>query len=298
MNVISKNEVEGVATVYIADLNNGLIEFVDVEPEIEGDSVNKRVIILSTQIGCPVKCSICDAGHDFIRNLTVEEMFFEIDYIVNCRRIDTAKIKKFKIQFARMGEPALNDNVIEVLTELYKIYPNVIPCISTIAPQGREEWFENLLKVKESFNDFQLQFSIMSTDEKRRDEIIKYPKKDFKWINEYGVKFSAENKRKPVLNFPVCGDFELNPEVLKNEFNADKFIIKLTPLNPTEMSKKNRQYNYHSMEETEDSLSLIAGELNRLGFEVIISIGDLNENIALSNCGQSILKLLDKRRYS
>ncbi|HAV92735.1 TPA: radical SAM protein [candidate division WOR-3 bacterium] len=298
MNVISKNEVEGVAKVYIADLIDGLIEFVDVEPEMKGDCVRKWVIILSTQIGCPVKCLICDAGHEYVRDLTAKEMLSEIEYIVSSRRFDTAKINKFKIQFARMGEPALNDCVIEALDELYKLHPNVIPCVSTIAPEGRDKWFENLLHIKEHYNDFQLQFSIMSTDEIKRDEIIRYPKKRFKWINEYGARFAAKSKRKPVLNFPLNSEFSIDPEILREEFDPEKFILKLTPVNPTDTAKKYRMYQDSSLQSIDTALSSIAEGLNKSGFEVIISIGDLNENIALSNCGQSVLKLLDKGLYA
>lgn len=55
------------------------------------------------------------------------------------------KVKKFKIQFARVGEPALNEHVLGVLEEIAK-YENLIPSISTVVPRGCEKFREELLR--------------------------------------------------------------------------------------------------------------------------------------------------------
>jgi 23S rRNA (adenine2503-C2)-methyltransferase len=93
-------------------------------------------------------------------------------------------------------------------------------------------------------------------------------------------------------------EFSIDPEILREEFDPEKFILKLTPVNPTDTAKKYRMYQDSSLQSIDTALSSIAEGLNKSGFEVIISIGDLNENIALSNCGQSVLKLLDKGLYA
>jgi len=61
--------------------------------------------------------------------------------------------EKFKIQFARIGEPALNSNVLKVLKELPKKYeaPGIIPCVSTIAPNSTNSFFEKLLTIKDKY---------------------------------------------------------------------------------------------------------------------------------------------------
>jgi len=87
MKILGKSTIKGISSVYIAETENkdGLIEFVDVEPVIDEKRIKKWVIILSTQIGCPASCIICDAGGSFLRksgfslvNSTKGEVFLEV----------------------------------------------------------------------------------------------------------------------------------------------------------------------------------------------------------------------------
>ncbi|MBC8465798.1 radical SAM protein, partial [bacterium] len=104
------------ATVFIAENREGQqIEFVEsIQPPFPAEK--KWVNIISTLYGCPVNCKICDAGSNYQGKLSVEELLFQIDYLINYKFPDLQiPAEKWKIQFARMGEPAYNLNVIEVL---------------------------------------------------------------------------------------------------------------------------------------------------------------------------------------
>lgn len=136
--------------------------------------------------GCPVKCLMCDAGSFYRGKLSKEEILSQIDYLVKKKFPDRRiPVKKFKIQFSRLGEPSLNPSVLDVLVDLPNLYEveGLIPSLSTVAPQGTDGFFDKLLEIKNSlFNSgrFQLQFSIHTTDEKRRDKIIPIKKWDLK----------------------------------------------------------------------------------------------------------------------
>jgi len=123
MKVVSSAGREDVAIVYIAETADGRrVEFVEsTQPPVPREK--KWVLIVSTLFGCPCGCRMCDAGGDYGGRLSAEQILFQIDYMIK-KRYPEMKIpaEKFKIQFARMGEPALNPNVLDVLSELPGCY--------------------------------------------------------------------------------------------------------------------------------------------------------------------------------
>lgn len=296
MRVTGNRKIDGVSTVYLAEADDGsMIEFVEVSPEIAEGRMRKKVVILSTQAGCPVKCAICDAGYDFRRNLTAAELVFQAEYLYGISKTDFDSAEILKIQFARMGEPALNHRVLDAADELRRRFIGYMPCFATIAPAGSALWFERLLGMRDSFRDIQLQFSIISTDEYARESVIPFPKQSFEWINNFGMRFFREGKRKAVLNFPVNDEFPLEPKVLSEKFSNSCFAVKLTPLNPTESVLERKMNSEKYAQNIEAELNRISAEISKEGFDVIVSIGNMMENTAGSNCGQSVRRMMEKR---
>ncbi|MFC2131957.1 radical SAM protein, partial [Bacteroidota bacterium] len=177
MKILAQTEKSDIATVYLAETVKGkYIEFVEsVQPPIPREK--KWVLLISTLYGCPVSCAFCDCGYYYDGKLNKEDILSQIDFLVSKRYPDKKiPVEKFKIQFARIGEPALNNHVLEVLDTLAEIYeaPGLLPSISTIAPANTEDFFEELLIIKKTKypTRFQMQFSIHTTDEIQRDKII------------------------------------------------------------------------------------------------------------------------------
>ena len=56
---------------------------------------------------------------------------------------------------------------------------------------------------------------------------------------EYGTAFYKKGERKITLNFALADGMPVNPDVLLHHFSPDKFIIKITPVNPTCRAIKN-----------------------------------------------------------
>jgi len=298
MKIVGKTGRQDIATVYIAKTETGkLIEFVEsVQPPIPKEK--KWVLIVSTLFGCPVRCKICDAGGNYQGKLSKTEIFDQIDFLVNRYYPDkNIPVKKFKIQFARIGEPAFNDAVIEVLEELPDRYnaPGLMPCVSTIAPSGTDGFFEKLLKIKKKYyNDrFQLQFSIHTTDERLRDWLIPINKWNFNEISEYSKVFYEDGDRRIALNFALAKDMPVDPSVLLKYFKPEYFCIKITPVNPTINAIQNQITSYIT---TENERYGIIERLKDAGYEVILSIGELEENQIGSNCGQYIQHYLNSSK--
>ncbi len=291
MKVLASAGDEDVAMVYVAEVRDRQIEFVEsVQPPLPRDE--KWVLMVSTLFGCPVGCPICDAGGHYGGKLTADEILEQIDHLVQHRYPDgRIPASKFKIQFARMGEPALNDAVIDVLKALPGRYdaPGLIPSVSTVAPKGSDAFFERLMDVKNELypnGRFQLQFSVHTTDEEHRDHLVPVLKWGLDEIGDYGKRFVHPGDRKITLNFALAEGSPIDPEVLLDHLDPEFFLIKITPVNPTHRAVENKMDSYvdPSREEGYD----VVEALENAGYEVILSIGETEENRIGSNCGMYV----------
>ncbi|OQY28919.1 MAG: radical SAM protein [Anaerolineaceae bacterium 4572_5.1] len=298
MKVIAKTGKDEMALVYIVEYENGkMLECVEaVQPPFTRDE--KWILLVSTMHGCPVGCKMCDAGGYFHGKPTAEEIMAQIDYMIRNRYPDGhVRAKQFKIQFARMGEPALNDAVLDVLEELPRRYnaPGLMPSISSVAPFGADPFFERLLEIKNRLyadGHFQFQFSLHTTDMALRDEIVPVKKWDFAKMAEYGERFYREGDRKITLNFALAKDQPLDANVLLEHFSPEKFLIKITPLNPTYRAQENQLETYINPY-ADSSQDTVVTALEDAGYQVIISIGEVEENLIGSNCGQYLRRHLE-----
>jgi 23S rRNA (adenine2503-C2)-methyltransferase len=298
MNVVASAGKDDLAMVYIARNSAGrYCEFVEsLQAPLPREK--KWVLIVSCLFGCPFSCRFCDAGGDYHGRLCREEIEFQIDYLVK-KRFPSGDIpcEKFKIQFARMGEPALNGAVLDVMAALPARLraPGLILSLSTIAPAGCEDFFERLLEVKEGFRTgtFQFQFSLHSSDEEKRREIIPARTWDFATMADYGRRFFRPGDRKITLNFALAQGFPLEAEKLAARFDPALFLIKITPVNPTVRAVANGLRPVFSEGRRDEA---VVDKLRRAGYEVLVSLGDAEENAIGSNCGQFIRSYLAGRR--
>jgi 23S rRNA (adenine2503-C2)-methyltransferase len=300
MRVIAVSGSDEVARVYLADLGSGkLVEFVEsLQPPLPREK--KWVLLVSTLAGCPVGCPMCDAGGDYRGRLTSDEIFGQIDFPV-LRRYPDGRVpaRKFKVQFARVGEPALNPAVNDVLRELPGRYeaPGLLPSVSTVAPRGTEAFFEELAAIKDALypgGRFQLQFSVHTTDGSLRDRLIPIEKWDFSEIARYGERFHREGDRRVTLNFALGRGAPVDPAVMLDHFDPQKFLLKFTPLNPTYRARRHGLASYITPDEPQRRYEIL-DRLEEAGYRVLLSIGEPEEDRIGSNCGQLLRRHLDAR---
>lgn len=301
MKVFAVTRNPDLATVYMADMGDErMIEFVEAcQPPYGRDKC--WILMVSTLYGCPVKCMMCDAGGYYRGKPTAEEILCQIDYMVDewfpGRNIPS---RKFKIQFARMGEPAFNLAVLEALEKLATRYaaPGLMPSISTIAPRSADAFFNGLIDVKNKFyagGRFQFQFSIHTTDVKLRDNIIPVSKLSFEEMAAYGERFYREGDRKITLNFALADGNPADPDVLLRHFDPSRYLIKITPVNPTSSALQNGLAS-HVDPYRPETANEVAKRMVASGYQTIVSIGEAEENKVGSNCGQYVLKYLESKQ--
>jgi 23S rRNA (adenine2503-C2)-methyltransferase len=285
---------DDLAKVFVLELRDGprwRVECVGaVDPAVPRD--DKVVLVISSQFGCPVGCSMCDAGGWYAGNLTADELCSQVSYLVRAWATERAasRCPKFKVQFARMGEPSLNPAVLEALRRLPTLVPTagLIPCVATTAPLAASGWFEELLEVRDCFyrpGHFQLQLSAQSTDENVRDRMIPVPKWTLREAGDFAVRFVRPGDRKVVFNFALARDIPVSAGALAGVLSPAHCIVKLTPLNDTWQARHNGLQSAFSTGDDE-RVQRLAGELAAHGFTTIVSVGDPQETAMRTSCGQ------------
>lgn len=113
------------------------------------------------------------------------------------------------------------------------------------------------------------------------------PKFTLEEIREYGERFGSQGNRKITLNFALAQQSRFDVHLLKEIFSPELFMFKITPLNPT---YRVRQVGLQSYIDIHDPGKRYAevDYLRACGFDVLISIGENEENLVGSNCGQYV----------
>ncbi len=293
LNVVRSTGDKSLATVHVVELADGsLVECAEsIQPPIPRR--DKWVLIISTLKGCPVGCPICDAGGSYDGPLSSDDMLGQIDFLVAERFPGMPlPVSRLKVQFARMGDPAFNPDVLDVLRRLPARFdvPCLMPSISTIAPAGCERFFDGLAEVKRMFypgGRFQLQFSIHTTDEEARRDLVPVKCWSFAEMGAFAERFMAPGDRKITLNFAPAVGYPLEPRELLEYFSPEHFLVKLTPINPTEAAARSGLEGLIDPA-TPAATDAIVESFRKAGFETILSIGELKENDIGSNCGMFV----------
>ena len=303
MEILETIGREDLAVVYVGRTESGkILEFVEaLVPPCPRDE--KWVLIISTLYGCPVGCLMCDSGLSFNGRVSEEDIWAQIDTLVSRRYPSgTVSTRKLKIHFARMGDPSFNPSVNRILSGLGDRYdaPGLLPSLSTVAPEGTDGFFEELLEVRERhYPDgvFQLQFSIHTTDAAARDELIPIRKWGFPRIARYGEAFFASGRgRKVTLNFAASTRYPVNPAIIRDHFDPGSFLIKITPLNPSLSSARNGLHSLVSLDPGDPIGRRLAEAFEALGYQAVLSIGEPAENLIGSNCGLRVRQAAPHRR--
>ncbi len=108
-------------------------------------------------------------------------------------------------------------------------------------------------------------------------------------MTKFGEDYHRPGDRKITLNFALAENSPIDSDVLLRYFDPDRFLIKVTPLNPTYQAESTGLTSYV---DPNNSVAVYP-ELEKIrdaGYQVIISIGEQEENRIGSNCGQYVQK--------
>lgn len=264
----------------------------------------KWVITLSTQYGCPMKCTFCDVPNiKFKGNASVADLWNQFDAAVSAYP-SVNYTDRLNVHFARMGEPAFNyQNIIQFATELYHAkkeiqrdhglrLETIHPVFTTSCPSvGKtkiavQEWCE----LKNGLYNGQagLQLSINSTCDKQREEMYKGMVMSLTEIAEMCEDLPDPIGRKYCLNFAYASDFIVDAQLLSMLFDREKFMCKITPIHNNNACEENDI-------ETVDGYTSFAPykqveqDLKDAGFDVLVFVPSMDEEEGIVTCGNAIL---------
>lgn len=308
--------------IYVAKGEKGLLEFLTVgdygkDANIKADFLGitrelngvpngkpmplteKWVITISTQYGCSMGCKFCDvpkvgAGRNATRNDLENQILTAIR-----QHPEVKHTKRLNIHFARMGEPTWNENVIKTALYLKETVSEYLgdslihPVVSTMLPKANKKLLRFLdlwcsVKNNRYNGDAGLQFSINSTDDKQREYLFSGNSLLLDKIAEIGRYLPMPKGRKYALNFALADNSIIDGKRLRELFNPDKFMCKITPLHRTTSCEQNGIATTGGYE-LFTPYKAVEEDLKANGFDVIVFVPSYDEDNGLITCGNAIL---------
>ena len=277
-------------------------DFMGLTREIEGVShgdllplEDKWVITISSQYGCNSSCIFCDVpkvGKGL--NATHNDLINQVKAGISLHP-EVEEAKRLNLHYARMGEPTWNPNVLTATMELIERFKEsgwgFHPVVSTMMPRNNKLlglFLDDWMNIKNTHlnGEAGLQLSINTTDDKTRQDSMSNNTLTLKEISNI-VKDYRPKGRKITLNFALT-DTPIDENILKELFNPEYFICKITPMHMTHSCEDNGiitidGYNkFHPYKDVEDRLKSV-------GFDVIVFIPSYEEDLGRITCGNAIL---------
>lgn len=264
----------------------------------------KWVVTLSTQYGCPMKCTFCDVpAVKFGGNATFQDLQ---DQLYNALRLfpEVKYAGRLNVHFARMGDPAYNQAVLDFSRWMWVdkqqiaddtgVMVDVLhPVFTTSCPRKLKklsdrvhEWVE--IKNKLYNGQAGLQLSINSTSDDQRDDMFAGQALPLADIAKMVADLPEPLGRKYCLNFAYATGFEVDAAKLADLFDPARFMVKITPIHNNTACRTNGiqtvggYETYQPYREPEEALKAA-------GFDVLVFVPSMDEEQGLVTCGNAVL---------
>lgn len=254
---------------------------------------------LSGQKGCPMKCLFCDCpAYGFYGNASAEDLKYQVETILD--NAGSTHTRCFNVDFMRMGEPTLNDAVLDFiefeLVGLIRSKVNadvIVPALSTMFPKDKTRvagFLQRYCRIKNEVFDgnAELQLSICTTDEGARAHLYKNLSLSLREISEIAASLPMPKGNKYRLDFPVTKDTVVDAAVIDELFDKNKFEIKLDPIHTT-FNAQDNGYEVTSEYDTYDIFAPIEQSFLERGWDVAVYLDKKGEDHDLLTSGHLLL---------
>ena len=264
----------------------------------------KWVVTLSTQYGCPQRCTFCDVPNiPFKGNASFDDLLTQFTNALSLFP-EVKYTDRLNLHYARMGEPILNKHVFEFTRWLYEhkaefqkmtgVRIEVLhPVLTTSLPRKFKRLGERILEWCDIKNEMLrgqagLQFSINSTDERQRQTMFANMSLTLEELSEIAQDMPTPLSRKYCLNFAYSTDFIIDADRIARLFDPEKFMCKITPIHNNNACRNNGietiggydSYRPYKKPET---------DLKAAGFDVLVFVPSTDEEDGLVTCGNLVL---------
>lgn len=264
----------------------------------------KWVITVSTQYGCPQKCTFCDVPKvKFMGNATFADLELQVGKAISLFP-EVRYTDRLNLHFARMGEPILNPNVLTFATALIEdkgFYQDLFnlrvetlhPVLTTSLPRRfahLESRLQEWVGIKNDLYRGQagLQISVNSTNEEQRQKMFGGESITLEDFAVIASKLPSPIGRKYCLNIAYSTDFEVDAEKLVKLFDPDSWMVKITPIHNNTACRDNKIETVGGYESYQPYRK-VEQELKNVGFDVLVFVPSMDEEKGLVTCGNLVL---------
>ncbi len=236
-------------------------------------SAKRRTVCISTQVGCPVKCSFCASGRNGLeRNLTAAEIAGQVLFIA-------ARFKAMptNIVVMGMGEPLLNPHTEEGLALITS--PDFLGLGARHITVSTSGIVPGIKKLADAGYQWNLAVSVHAPEDILRSRIIpdkcRYPLTEIMEACRY---YREKTGRKVTFEYTLVNGENDSKECARKLAALAKSVdakINLIPLNPTDLENRRPQ---------EKELSYFVAQLENCGVTVTVR-NSRGDEIAAA-CGQ------------
>lgn len=264
----------------------------------------KWVITVSTQYGCPMRCTFCDVPNlKFKGNASFEDLKQQLYNAISLFP-GVKYTERLNLHYARMGDPIFNDAVFEFSRWAIRNKRQIAkdtglsievfhPVLTTSLPVKFQKLEQRILEwcdIKNELYNGQagLQFSINSTNEDQRSEMYQGMQMHLEDFARIAEKMPEPVSRKYCLNFAFATDFEIDAKKVRQLFDTEKFMCKITPIHNNTACTANgikTVGGYDSWKPYQQPEE----ELKKVGFDVLVFVPSIDEEDGLVTCGNAIL---------
>lgn len=307
----SKGELETLSIGDYGKSKNVKADFLGYTKEIEGvpncycmPLSEKWVITVSTQYGCPMKCTFCDVPNVQWRgNAKFDDLKQQLYNAISLFP-DVKYTERLNLHYARMGDPIFNEAVFDFSEWIFK-NKNLIkrdtglrievlhPVLTTSLPRAFKSIERRIMDwcdIKNNLYNGQagMQFSINSTDEDQREEMYRGSQMCLEDFARIADKMPEPISRKYCLNFAYSTDFVIDADKVRRLFDPEKFMCKITPIHNNTSCRENGietiggYDSWRPYQKPEE-------DLKAAGFDVLVFVPSIDEEDGLVTCGNAVL---------
>lgn len=264
----------------------------------------KWVVTVSTQYGCPMKCTFCDVPNiEFKGNASFTDLQLQL---YNAIRLfpSVHYTERLNLHYARMGDPIFNEAVFDFAVWMYQNKRQIEhdtglrievlhPVLTTSLPRRFKGLKDRILRWCDIKNDIYngqagFQFSINSTNEAQRSEMYRDMQLTLQEFSVVADLMPDPVSRKYCLNFAFSTDYKIDAAYLVSLFDPAKFMCKITPIHNNTACRENGIETVGGY----DSFAPYAraeSDLKEFGFDVLVFVPSIDEEDGLVTCGNLIL---------
>lgn len=264
----------------------------------------KWVVTVSTQYGCPMRCTFCDVPNvPFRGNVSFDDLKKQL-YSAISLFPNVSYTERLNLHFARMGDPIFNQSVFDFAEWCYRNKAQIAtdtglrietfhPVLTTSLPRKfkhLESRLQQWCHIKNDTYNGQagLQLSINSTCDDQRAEMFGGQSLSLRETAAIVGRLPSPVSRKYCLNFAYSTDYKIDAKLLRRLFDPQKVMCKITPIHNNNACRENGISTVDGYESFKP-YAKPESDLKAAGFDVLVFVPSIDEEDGLVTCGNAIL---------